>query len=306
MKSLTFILPVRIDNEDRWNNLLTCLYYLTQNYPDSEIILIEDALISKCESISHDYKIIYLFIENDGNFSKSNAINSGIKISTKKFLVVYDIDILILKSQIVKAVKILEKGKKFIILPHNSIFVNVSGKLKVELMKDLDLKSIPRFSNLFINSNNKEISLCSHPSGVVIFSKDLLLKLGGYNKVMISYGWEDVEILKRAAKLGIFYYRFFSGNIIHLDHARGIDSVQNGYYNTNKEEFLNVDSMNTNKLLEYIKNKLVLDKNNVINEKDIASIKWLNIINLNYLKFFLNKVVIKIITNRLVIQQKSA
>jgi len=305
MKSLTFILPVRIDNADRWNNLLTCLQFLTQSFPDSEIILIEDSSISKCATLSPEYKIRYLFKENAGNFSRSNSVNSGIMMATRKFVVVYDIDILILKSQILKAVKILEKGRKFIILPHNSIFVNVSGKLKDQLVKDLNLKIIPIFSNLLINSNNKDISLYSHLSGVVMFNKKLLIKLGGFNKKMISYGWEDIEILKRAAKLGIFYYSFSSGNIIHLDHARGTDSAHNEYYHTNKDEFLHAVSMNRNKLLEYIRNELVLDPDNVINQTDIDSIKRSNIINMSFVIFFLSRMVIRITRWKFKVQRKS-
>ncbi len=299
MRLLSFILPVRIDNEDRWSNLLTSVRYLSQTFPESEIILIEDALVSKCEALSKESRICYSFKENSGRFCRSVAINTGLMMATRKHVVVYDIDVLIAKTQIAKATRVLEKGNKFIVLPHNTIFVNVSGNLKNQLIKDLTIEIVPQFRTLHFTRHHKDVSAYPIPSGVVMFNRDLLIKIGGFNKKMVSYGWEDIEVLKRAAILGMYCFGFYCGNIVHLDHQRGSDSVQNEYFEANRMEFLHTSSMTADTLIEYIRTDLALDSENIINQSDMNFIRKSNIRNFNFFRFVINKIMLKIFSMKL-------
>ncbi|NJO67979.1 MAG: hypothetical protein HC830_00695, partial [Bacteroidetes bacterium] len=110
------------------------------------------------------------------------------------------------------------------ILPHNTIFVNVAGETKSQLSESLDINIVPQISSLNTRLSNPDLRAYPIPSGVVIFERKMFLLAGGYNKKMTSYGWEDIEILKRMAKLGYYPYILGTYNIIHLDHERGPDS----------------------------------------------------------------------------------
>jgi predicted glycosyltransferase involved in capsule biosynthesis len=257
MKSLSFLLPVRIDNQDRWSNLVTCLRFLGTTFPGSEILLVENAGVQKCKSLEKDFKLKHIFIKNPGNFSRSTTINHGLEVCSGKYFAVWDIDVLVWKWQIEKAVSCLETGNIHIVLPHNSIFVNVKSGLKERLSDSLDLSLIPQIGRISSGIKSEQLDIYPIPSGVVIFNTQSLKNIGGFNETMKSYGWEDIEILKRSQKLGMYYFSLPKGNIIHLDHARGTDSRVNKFYEKNKEIFLKVVSLKKKELIGYINKNLL-------------------------------------------------
>ncbi len=298
MKSLTFVIPVRIDNANRWDNLLTCIKYLTQTFHESEIILVEDSQRSDCASLCNDCGIRYLFINNNSNFSRSNAINQALKIATREYVMPFDLDILICEKQIRTSIRIMEKGNIHIILPHNFILIDVCDSLKSALAKSLNLKLVPRFRCMLFHRKKPDMNLLCSGSGVAIFRRSLLIKIGGFNKKLRSYGWEDTEVLKRASKLGIYYYYLCWGNIIHFHHERGPDSIQNELYEVNKKEFLAISAMKTDDLINYIQNELAIDHENYFSIHDYKHIKRHNLYHLNYLFFTMNRTIKKILETK--------
>lgn len=293
MKSLTFIIPVRIDNETRLQNLLTSLRYITSTFPKSEFIVIESSPDPKCADICKEFNVNYKFSYNCSNFSKSESINFALKSATREYVMPYDLDILIPKKQIVRSIMALNTGWFHIILPHAYIVVDVDDPIKLQLSDNFEFKLVPRCFCLWIRREKDGIKYLHSGSGVAIFRKDILVKIGGFNKKMISYGWEDTELLKRAEKLGIYYYSLCWGNIIHLHHERGLDSQQNDFYNKNKEVFLNVNSMNSSDLIHYIQSELAIDKEECISIAEARIIKHQNIVHLSYLHFVINKLILR-------------
>jgi len=298
MNAFTFLLPVRIDNEDRYSNLNTSLKFLTSNFPDSQILLIEDAPTKKCDKLKKNYSIQYFFRKNNQNFSRSGNINFGLLKATRPFFVIWDVDCLIKPEQMHKAYRILSAEKAQIVLPHNEIFVNIKGKLKEQVASTLNLNYVPYFKSIPRSYTKPNIEIYPIPSGIVLFKRETLICIGGFNKKMISYGWEDIEILKRAKKLGIYYFNLPGGNIIHLDHQRGTDSKVNEHYERNKAEFHKVLSMKKQTLISYINKELSLG----INEKQLDSnflkaISTNNIKNFSSLRFFSQRVYKTLKTN---------
>ena len=295
MKTITFLLPVRIDTQDRLFNINICLKYLTLNYPGSEIILIEDDKAMKCKDFEQKYSIRYYFRQNTNSFSRARNINFGLLLATRDFFAVWDVDCLVQPQQMIKANQILSKGNIHIVLPHNEIFVNIKGSLKEKTARTLKLEEVPQFRKLPKKSFSDNIDVYPIPSGVVIFNKNTLLRIGGFNKKMISYGWEDIEVLKRAEKLGMYYFSLTFGNIIHLDHARGNDSKVNNYYEINKQEFDKVISMPKKQLIDYVNNELSLDKSKYAFSKSFRNkIKSSNIKHFTFLRFLTNRIYTKL------------
>lgn len=300
MKTITFLLPVRIDNDDRLDNVNTCLKYLTTNYPESEIILVEDDETMKCKKFEDVYRIRYHFRQNNKSFSRAKNINYGLQMASNVFFAVWDVDCLIHPEQMKQANKILSERKIHIVLPHNEIFVNLKGSLKKKIADTLKLEEVPHFKKLPKTSPSKNMEIYPIPSGVVVFNRNSLLRIGGFNKKMISYGWEDIEVLKRAEKLGMYYFSLSFGNIIHLDHERGKDSRVNEQYEKNKSEFLKVKSMSKTQLTTYINEELSLDKE--MYALDYAFLKKINRTNrksLSLAKFYINRMMRKVNTNKL-------
>lgn len=295
MNSFTFLLPVKIDNADRMNNLHASLKYLNKFFPECETILVESDNIKKCESLQNQYRFTYYFLENMDNFSKSKAINFGLVNSNRPYFVVWDIDCLILPEKLKITERMLSSRKAHVVLPHNEIFVNIKNSLKEEVAETLNLGLVPQFKKVPKKSSNKNIEVYPIPSGVVAFNRDSLLRIGGYNKMMVSYGWEDIEILKRAKRLGMYYFSLTSGNIIHLDHSRGTDSKVNNYYETNKKEFEKVISMPKKQLIDYVNNDLSLDSSKYqFTESFRNEIKASNARQFNNLRFLTNRIYTKL------------
>lgn len=89
--------------------------------------------------------------------------------------------------------------------------------------------------------------------GCVMFRKDAFLKLGGYNREFVGWGWEDNEIYNRFLKCGLKSYRCASTALIHLDHFRGEHSIGG---QDNYRRFKKIRWLSWRKLVVYINRSL--------------------------------------------------
>lgn len=274
MKAFSFIIPVRIDNEDRLRNLQATLNYLFRHFTKSEVIIVENAQQRQVTDLLSSFPSVkYVFIENAHEFARSRTINAGARVAEREYLVIYDLDVFISPAALQRSARILGRGHKKVILPHNTIFMNVSGETKRKIMDSLDISSLPVIHSLRSIIANPELSIYPVSSGVVIFERSAFLIAGGFNRNMTSYGWEDVEILKRMFKLGFYSHILGGYNVIHLDHKRGSDSQINAFYLKNKAEYLRVKQMSAKELHTYIHSSLALDFNDEIDIQSMSTMK---------------------------------
>lgn len=257
MNDLTFIIPIRVDSEDRLNNCHAILRFLTSSFPDSEILLIEQDETSKTDQIVSDFPSVKkLFVFNAGRFSKSNAINLGILSAKRDFICMYDTDVLIHPEAMSKAVSILRRRISRVVIPFNLICVDVSGASKAMLASSLDIERYGRIMNLLHLPTNGDLTARIVNGGIMVADREVLLLEGGYNKKMISYGWEDTEFLKRFDKLGYYSLLLSDYNLVHLDHKRGTDSQINEMYEHNRLECEKVAAMDRKLLQRYVETDL--------------------------------------------------
>ena len=260
MLNLSFIIPLRIDSNDRLKNCETVIRFLSKYFPESEIVVIENGENSNIKNLlKENSEIKYYFIHNTDRFSKANTINFGLLKTDKKYVAIYDVDVLIKPEAVFKGLGILQTGKK-VVIPHNLKYVNVKGALKDKIFETLDFSFIKHYF-IWEKSKDAELEVFPYrlPSGVVLFDKKTLIENGGYNKKMVSYGWEDIEVLKRLKKLGYPQYNLGWYHIIHLDHERRKDSQQNEYFENNKVEFNRVLSISKKELKLYIEKYLKIN-----------------------------------------------
>ncbi len=295
--NISIIIPIRIDNSARLNNLNHCLSFIKSHFPKAEVIVIESAGKTKLENTrSNFHEVKFHFLENKGRFSKSDAVNYGIYQSSRSNIAIWDVDVIIHPGAIEKACRLITEQKFRVILPHNTIFVNIKGNLLEKFVKNFDFSLVPYVNRIKSKKNNPEAEFYSIPSGVVIFEKEALMNAGGYNRNMISYGWEDIEVLKRLNKLGHHYYIMGGYNVIHLHHPRGIDSKVNTFYDKNKQEYYKVLQMKRKELVDYIRNTLYSDYiYNVAPPNDVTS-DFSIFFNIVFLKCIFSRIKHKILT----------
>lgn len=300
MKDLSFIIPIRVDTEDRIDNCLTVLRFLQLHFPNSEVLLMEQDSEPRTAKIIASFPWIRRSFEiNPGRFSKSRAVNEGVALSTRPLICMCDTDILLHPDAIRQACRMLRRDLGRVVIPHNRIFMDVSGALKAEISSSLDMEKygkVRRFSDAPVRSDNATRD-CN--GGIFLAEKKVLLLSGGLNKKMISYGWEDTEFIRRLDKLGQYTFMLPKYNLVHLDHRRGTDSRINEMFDVNRAEFEKINAMNKTSLESYVETDLDIasDADRETRPTFRKRQAVVNMFTLQKLAHFLNKVQVNLQIN---------
>lgn len=243
-KITTFIIPVRIDSNDRLRNLSITLNYLKNNFTESVIMVTESDEYQKTKDINFE-NIEYTFIyDNNDFFHRTKILNEMTFKSKTPIIINYDLDCLIQKEAYDEACNLILNKDYDLIFPYghgNYIkYINSNSNL---------YNSDINFNNLDFNKIDNSYmgrSGCGH---VKFHKKESYIKSGMENENFISWGSEDGEIYNRYE---ILEYKKTHINYLlcHLEHERSINSSSsNPYCNSN------IDLCN--KLSKYSKEELI-------------------------------------------------
>lgn len=257
MHDLSFIIPIRVDSDDRINNCLAILRFLTTHFPAAEIQLVEQDTVSRTAQVVAAYpSVCHDFELNTERFNKARAVNKGALAASRALICMCDSDILLHPEAIRTACAILRQKRGRIVIPHNRIFVDISAAMKSEMMDSYDLDqygTIRRFSDV---PRRGDVTSRDCNGGIFLAEKQTLLLGGGLNTKMVSYGWEDTEFIRRFDRLGYYTTMLPRYNLVHLDHHRGADSRINEMFDVNKAEFDKVNAMPRARLEAYVESDL--------------------------------------------------
>ena len=120
LKQCTFIIPIRIESEDRMRNVITILCYLLENF-DTKVILkeVDTESVFKKEVLPQikDYlgdtinNLTHVFEQSDDPvFYRMKILNEMINISDTSVIANYDCDVLFKPETYIKSVKMVEEG----------------------------------------------------------------------------------------------------------------------------------------------------------------------------------------------------
>lgn len=254
--SLSLVIPLRVDGEDRLENLDATSKYIKRYLKGAELILVECDRASAIPDFIKERFNRYILIESEGPFSKSRCMNSGLFECTRPIVGFYDVDVLVHPAAIEWSLNIISAGRHPIVVPFNGVFVDITGDLRRTVITSLSVQALAHEK---VNEINQRPNATARivDGGIFLADRDVIMSEGGYNHKMVSYGWEDLEVLLRLEKLG-YYRAYASTNLIHLDHSRGPDSVRNEHFNRNRDEYLRVRRMSRSGLRNYIDNELRL------------------------------------------------
>jgi len=242
LKDISIITFVKLDTEERIENIRIRTDYLRYNCTNIETIFIEEdnepKLLNHIKLGDNDK---YIFYKTDTQWNKCRAYNNGVKLSTRDVLCFLDIDIIIDTNAFIETVEQLNK-QDALIYPFDGRFLCVSKDIKKSFNSSLHyelLKNIIPEQSHVINYKDKNI-LVGHNNSVgacVMTTKNLFQKFNGYNPGFIGWGYEDNELPKRVHILGHQVGRLNSKYpAFHLPHdGVGQDVKQfNPYYEQNK------------------------------------------------------------------------
>lgn len=255
----TFIIPLRIDSQDRLRNIITSLCYLYSNFVTNVIIkeasdeptFATHALPQIKDFCGEDFVILdYEHIKtNSPVFHRQKIINQMLDQVQTKVTVNYDCDVLLPLKSYEESVELILNDDADVVYPYGD------GLYQKQVFADDELVSA------FLNSKfdfevfeGKTRYFDAKYGFVQFFNTESYIEGGGENENFVAYAPEDVERHYRFKTLDYKIQRL-DNLIYHLEHIRTPNSwFSNPHRQQNEVEWGKVSQMNKEQLLDYVKN----------------------------------------------------
>lgn len=269
LSNATFIIPVRIESQDRMRNVLTILCFLLENF-NTNIILKEvdetsvfekNILPQLQEYFGDELKNLNHIFEqsNDPVFYRMHILNEMLSLCTTKVVINYDCDVLLPLNSYINACQLIVDGKSDVVYPYGI------GNYQKQIYATDELVSEFLNSNFDFEVLEKKSSISTSDFGwVQFFNRDVYFEGGMENENFRGSSPEDKERYFRFTTLGYNVSRI-DNYIYHLEHSRGRNSwptsVQgNPYMKDNFEIWNKIQEMDKEQLKEYYSHQQYLKK----------------------------------------------
>jgi len=233
MKDLTYILPTKIESEDRLKNIITSVTYLLKNFPEAKVIVkeVSERATFKFDAVPQIKKYVnidnlqYIFEEStDSLFHKTRILNDLILMSDTNIVCSHDVDVIYPVSSHQKAYQLIKEDQFDVIYPYGCGVYQYQVDYPMEVF------------NSFLSSEfdmNVIQNLCRTESSTIgwtqFYNRAKVISGGLWNENFLSWGAEDCEFYFRFSSIG---YRVGRVNdwIWHFEHGR----THNSHYHNPK------------------------------------------------------------------------
>ena len=237
---ITFIVPYKEDNAERALNLKLIQSYYTDLFPESEFILVES---------------------EDGTFEKCALYNKGAAQASNNILCFLDCDIIVSNESLLKSFSLAESDDS-VVVGYNgtAIYLTLEAKSKFKegniSYSKLDALLPTGFKPVLNNKSSLyNVANLRAVGGCLIMNKKCFYSIGGFNPNFKNWGFEDTEIVMRAAKMGKEVVAVNTKNpyLFHLPHDDDkAPRNAHSFYSDNEREYHKVLQMNSDQIKEYI------------------------------------------------------
>ena len=267
MKNLTFLMPCRIESDDRLRNIITSISYLTHHFPESKIIVkendnksvfrekalpyIEKHFNMKLENLTHIFEY-----DEDIFFHKTKILNDLLLESKTEVVYNYDVDhILPVSSYRTAYNMITQQG-------FDSVYCYGVGVYQFHVDYSEDLLNSFMASNFDLNVLTNYCRLGTSVMGWgQMIRRQSEINSYMWNENFMSWGAEDCEFLYRIQVLGLKVGRVNDYGY-HLEHSRTFNShYHNPKWGENDHLWNTIRKCDKNKIIEcyenqdYVKNR---------------------------------------------------
>jgi hypothetical protein len=268
LSNATFIIPLRIESEDRMRNIITLLCFLFGNFDtnvivkevDSQPVFEENVLPQVKEFIGRNINLVHVFEKSDDPvFYRMHILNEMLAMSKTDVVINYDCDVLLPIQTYVNAYESILNGTCDVVYPYGNGTYQKQVHVNDEVVSDF-LNTDFDFSIL---ENKSQIST-SDFGWVQFFKRSVYIEGGMENENFRGSSPEDKERFFRFTTLGYNVGRIDNW-IYHLEHSRGQNSWPvsvrgNPYMTQNFEVWNHLQTLNKQKLKEYYSNQEYLKK----------------------------------------------
>ena len=255
MKDLTFIIPTRIETEDRLRNIISSVSYLLRHLP-AKVIVKEVAPqntfkfraipeIKKYVDISN---LTHLYENSVAPlFCKSKVLNDLIVAADTKFVANYDADCILPLTSYHQAYALLAGDKADVVYPYGCGIYQWKAEYNMQVYQEF-------VSTLDYRVLDKRKSLSNSTIGWTQFvNRQKYIDSYMMNENFVSWGCEDDEFYFRMSTLGNRIARV-EDYVYHLEHSRTDNSwFSNPNFNNNWHLWHTIKTFDRNQLIQYYK-----------------------------------------------------
>lgn len=249
LTDVTFIIPIRMESHDRFENFQTVYSYLLSNF-DTNIIIYEcDVSRKLTDKYINTNHTSYIFDNSDTDiFHRTKYLNRMLSLVTTPVTVNYDIDVILPINSYVTARNNIVDNNFDLVFPYTlgkyQKKVNTDGRVKLYYNYLPDTLSENYFTESFA-----EYGHCQ------FFNTDSYKKYGWENEHFISYGPEDRERYERFKKFDCNILYLEKSYVYHLEHSRGKNSnKENPHFADNEKLRETLFNMTKKELTNYYNN----------------------------------------------------
>lgn len=258
--NLTFLIPTKLESEDRVRNLTTVLIYLLSNFDASVYVKECDSspkveeyvvpfLIKKFGKLPKNFNYFYER-QTTKFFHKTKILNDLLQQSSTEVVCNYDTDVLLPIQSIKKSYQMIIDKKSDAVYPYGcGVYqkaVTYTNQTFNEFIdSDLDISKLDKYSQI----NNSTIGWCQ------FIRRENYINSFMMNENFHAWGPEDCELYYRLNFLGNKVDRI-DDYVYHLEHARSNDSwFSNPMWRENTELWYWIRSQSKESFLNYYKNQ---------------------------------------------------
>lgn len=263
LSEATFIIPIRIESNDRLRNVITTTAFLLENFDtniiikevDSESIFNNVALPILKNILDVDVNINHIYEKSDfSSFHRQRVLNEMIAAADTEIVVNYDCDVLLPLESYHEAYHSILHHTHDVIYPYGQGMYQKQVQASDEVVSDF-LQSMD-YSILDSNSNIHT----SDFGWAQFFNRQVYIDGGMENENFVAYAPEDKERFYRFTTLDYNVGRI-DDYVYHLEHSRGQNSwINNPHMNTNNNEWEKVQKMNKEQIKQYYSKQEYLKK----------------------------------------------
>lgn len=256
LSNATFIVPIKIESEDRLRNVITSVCFLLSNFNtnilikevDTKSIFLETALPQIREFCGETPTLTHIFEKSElPTFHRQRVLNDMLMKATTDVVVNYDCDIILPLESYTESYNSILSGNSDVVYPYGDGNYQIQVFATDEIVTNFLVNDF-NFQYLFDSSRvyDAKYGFCQ------FFKRDVYIEGGMENENFVAYAPEDVERFYRYNTLGYKVSRI-DNFIFHLEHSRTHNSwFNNPHMRENNLEWEKIRSMNSETLKNYI------------------------------------------------------
>jgi hypothetical protein len=241
LHNVTFVIPVRIDSEERRANLETLLNVFTRDFHTYIIVL--EAGKNQCFNVESNNLTYHFVYDESPVFHRTKYINQLFRLATTPIVAVWDTDAIAIPAQVLDAAEQITQNKAVMAFPYDGRFYGTNQVLSNLFRQTLRYDVFTQ--NVALMDLMHGYYSCG---GAFLVNKEKYLEAGGENENFYGWGPEDAERVRRMEifKLPVYYAQ---GLLFHLWHPRKgwFDSLETE--KQNRKEFIKTCFLETSPYL---------------------------------------------------------